>query len=157
MIAAEIGGVSNAPKITALRIAAVRIRRFRPLACSSVIFSLSLSPFGDTPRIVVFCLFWCFFPFFCVSLSNRYIWLFLAFSGVSRGSARLPSFCPSRRVAFLSRGALSVSGVSVAVCSACPFRCVLRWPRGGVCRCRLPCVWPCLPGFRSRTSVRSAR
>jgi hypothetical protein len=39
-MAADIGGVSNAPKITAARIAAVRIRRFRPLACSSVIFAL---------------------------------------------------------------------------------------------------------------------
>jgi hypothetical protein len=67
-MAAQIGGVSNAPKITAARIAAVSIRRFRPFACSSVIFSLSFSPFGDRSRIAVFPLFFCFFLFFCVSL-----------------------------------------------------------------------------------------
>jgi hypothetical protein len=87
-MAAEIGKArTNAPAMSA-RAAVQASMRFISLASLSVIFSLSLSPFGDRSRIAVFPLFSCFFPFFCVSLSNRYKAVFSLF----RGSRAVPLF-----------------------------------------------------------------
>ena len=121
MIAAEIGGVSNAPKITALRIAAVRIRRFSCRAWCSVILSLSLSPFGDRSRIAVFSLFLCFFPFFCVSLSNLYKAVFGPFLPCLAGWQYRGALLPL----YMCAGAVSVAlsyGLPVLGCR-------------GVCQC----------------------
>jgi len=80
-----------------------------------------------------------------VSLSNRYKAVFCPFGAFGRfpcftSLLCLPcrAFVPvslSTRVASLSRGAVSVSGVSVSWPRGCPFLCLPRLPRVGVgCR-----------------------
>ena len=116
-MAAEIGKArTNAPAMSA-RAAVQASMRFISLASLSVIFSLSLSPFGDRSRIAVFPFFSCFFSFFCVSLSNRYTAVFGPFSGLSGGFRVSPLYCVCPAVALS------------------PFLCLAVWLsyRGALC------------------------
>ena len=58
-----------------------------------------MSPFGDRSRIAFFPFFSCFFPFFCVSLSNRYKAVFGLFCGFRGGFPVSPLYCVCPAVA----------------------------------------------------------
>jgi hypothetical protein len=139
-MADEIGGVSIAPKMISAMIATVRSPRFRCLAVSSVISPFLCRRLAITPHYQFFGFFLVFFRFSACRYQTV-IKPFLALFGLS---GLFPSFTSllclpcrafvpvslSSRVAFLSRGAVSVSGVSVSCPRACP--CVWRLRRLGL-------------------------